>query len=460
MFFRETSGRGAAWTLALVLGAALLAAQPGCGRIQGKLERLAAAARGEEPAAAPEPEPLSEEEQRLNAMLENPDLFTAPEDAPEPPKEEPFELNKSSVVSILGYHDFREKGVEAMVIHPDKFREQMAFIKESGIPVVPLDEVLEWKRGVHNIPEECFVITIDDGWAGVYEHAFPILKEFGFPFTIYLYKNYVNTGGRSMTWDQIREMMESGLCTVGSHSVSHASMTSKRGRSDEAYQEWLVQELAESKEFLESNLGVEVNSFAYPYGNYNTHIRDLGHELGYETLVTVNGSKVRWDTTNGDLGRFIIHGNNDSVFQLATTFRGRSVTETPTLATDAKAEDGKPLVALSPEPGSVVNDRTPLLRADLSSLGPVKADSIRMQISGLGTVRHQFDPETGMLVYQVPFRLRRERCDITLTFNREGEAKADTVLWSFRINLAASYLPAGAAPAADMVDAVEPTESQ
>jgi peptidoglycan/xylan/chitin deacetylase (PgdA/CDA1 family) len=413
-----------------------------CDRLSQKLERLAAA--GQETPAAEVEAPLTEEEKRINAALDSQSLFDASETPPPAPKAEPFELNKSSVVSILGYHDFKERGGEAMVISETKFREQMQFVKDSNIPVIPLADLLAWKKGTKNIPDESFVITMDDGWEGVYQYAWPILKEHRFPFTIYLYKKYVNIGGRSMSWAQIKEMMDSGLCTIGSHSVSHDSMTARKGRTDEAYTAYLQSELQDSKTFLEQNLGITIDSFAYPYGNYNTQIRDQGIATGYETLVTVNGSKVTWDTHLGDLGRFIIHGVNDSVFRLATSFRGRGgLGTTKMVLATAVNELGNPLVKLTPAMGSTITDRSPRLAADLSGLGPLVPDSVNMHISGLGSVRPVYDAATQLLSYQIPHRLRRENCDVTITFARQGTTPPvpETLIWQFKIDLAASYLP-------------------
>ncbi len=427
---------GARCALLSLLGGLLLLA--GCDRIKSKLDRLANA--GREESTAPAAEPLTEEEQRLNAILDHPELFDAAEPAPAP-KAVPFELNKSAVVSILGYHDFKERGGEAMVISAEKFRQQMQFIKDSNVPVVPLEDVVAWKAGRKNIPEECFVITMDDGWEGVYRHAWPVLKEFGFPFTVYLYKKYVNIGGRSLSWAQIREMMDSGLCTVGSHSVSHDSMTARKGRSEEDHTAWLREELTASKTFLESNLGITCTSFAYPYGNYNEAIRDLAREAGYTSMVTVNGSKVRWDTDNGELGRFIIHGVNDSVFQLAVSFRGRGPAGGKLLAANAVNEQGAPLVKLRPDMNATTKERMPRLEADLSGLGPLAPDSIKMHIAGIGMVQPSFEPATGLLSYQPPSRFRREQCEITITFTRQGAGQPETLLWTFKVDLAASYLP-------------------
>ena len=124
-------------------------------------------------------------------------------------------------VSVLGYHDFSETEPEtAMRIHTTKFRKQMETIRQLGITVISLEEFAAWKSGGKDIPEKSILLTFDDGWKSVYTDAFPILKEFGYPYTLYLYKNYVDGGGKALTTPMIREMIEAGA-TIGSHSVSH-----------------------------------------------------------------------------------------------------------------------------------------------------------------------------------------------------------------------------------------------
>jgi peptidoglycan/xylan/chitin deacetylase (PgdA/CDA1 family) len=414
-----------------------------CQRIQNKLERLARAAGMSEPTPPPPPpEPaLTPEQEAMEKRLSDTAIFdaTAPEEVP---KAEPFELNKSSVVAILGYHDFRERGGSPMIIAGAKFREQMQAIKDSGIPVIPLSDVLAWRRGEKNIPEEALVITMDDGYNGVYEHAYPVLKEFGFPFTVYLYKNYVNIGGRSLTWEQIKEMMKNG-CEVGSHSVSHASLRAKKaGRSEADHQLWVLSELKDSKEFLEKNLGITVNSFAYPFGIFDEIITQTAQQIGYEALVTVNNQKVTWDTPMGKLGRYIIHGESDANFKLATSFRGRGdVSSNHFVMADAKDEKGNRLIELSPGHEETIRERRPLIQANLQRLGSVVPDSVKLRVAGLGVVPATYDPQQMILTYQLPYRLRREDCALTLSFKRAPEQADEVVSWRFKVDLEASYAP-------------------
>jgi peptidoglycan/xylan/chitin deacetylase (PgdA/CDA1 family) len=363
--------------------------------------------------------------------------------APEAPAAPAFELNKSSVVSILGYHDFKDRGGSPMLIAAPKFRAQMQAIKDSKIPVIAYSEMMAWKRGEKNIPEDAIVITMDDGWEGVYTYAYPVLREFGFPFTIYLYKNYVGGAGRSMSWEQIKEMMQHG-CEVGSHSVSHASLKSppKNLKTDADKQQWVLGELKDSREFLEQNLHIKCLSFAYPYGNFDDAIMETALQIGYESLVTVNGQKVSWDTPNGKLGRYIVHGDNDINFKLATSFRGRGdVGSNKFLVADAKNDKGEQLIQLKPKPDSVITERRPLIEADLKKIGTILPESIKLRIAGLGTVPVDYDPATMIVRFQFPYKLRREDCALSLSFQRDATQPAEVVSWRFKIDLEAAYMP-------------------
>jgi peptidoglycan/xylan/chitin deacetylase (PgdA/CDA1 family) len=422
----------------------ILGTLPSCKRIEAKLRRLAEQS-GVTPKPPPQPKPeepaLTAEELAIEKKLQETALLEAA--APEVPAAPAFELNKSSVVSILGYHDFRDRGGSPMLIAAPKFRAQMQAIKDSKIPVIPFSEMMAWKRGEKNIPEDAIVITMDDGWEGVYTYAYPVLREFGFPFTIYLYKNYVGGAGRSMSWEQIKEMMQHG-CEVGSHSVSHASLKSppKNLKTDADKQQWVLSELKDSRDFLEQNLHIKCLSFAYPYGNFDDAVLETGLQIGYESLVTVNGQKVSWDTPNGKLGRYIVHGDNDINFKLATSFRGRGdVGSNKFLVADAKNDKGEQLIQLKPKPDSVITERRPLIEADLKKIGTLLPESVKLRIAGLGTVPVDYDPATMIVRFQFPYKLRREDCALSLSFQRDATQPAEVVSWRFKIDLEAAYMP-------------------
>ena len=184
------------------------------------------------------------------------------------PAVEPETPDDGVRVSVIGYHDIAENLPEtAMRIHTSKFHKQMEAIRLLGIKVITLDEFIAWKKGEKQIPEKSLLITFDDGWKSVYTDAFPILKEFGFPYTIFLYKNYIDGGGKALTTPMIQEMLTAGGLSIGSHSVSHPyplTVKSYRKKGANVYDAYLRKEMGESKRFIESKFPVMVNSYAYP----------------------------------------------------------------------------------------------------------------------------------------------------------------------------------------------------
>ncbi len=354
-------------------------------------------------------------------------------------------IDKSAKVAVLGYHDFTLKGLPTeMKIRAEKFHNQMQALKDARIPVIPLSDYLAWRREEKPIPAECAVITIDDGWVETHTYAMPILKEFGYPFTIYIYTKFLNNGGRTLSNEQVKELLASGA-ELGSHSVSHELMTARgKFKDDAAYEAWLTDEIVNSKKILEERFGVTVNSFAYPFGGYNERIRQMIEDAGYTSAVTVNGAKSDFETPLQEIPRFIIHGADDSNWKLGTTFRSTSViSDENNLLKPAPLEGevaAESPVKTWPSEGEVVKSRTPLIRVDFSGLPGVDPASFEMNVSGFGRVKPDFDADRNLLYWQVPRKLRMESCSVSVKLRRTGQPKADVVAWSFRIDRNAYFL--------------------
>ena len=130
-------------------------------------------------------------------------------------------LEDSTQVAVLGYHELNATRENTeMRIQTSKFRKQMEAIRALGLAVISMEDFLAWKKGEKEIPQRSILITFDDGWKSVYTDAYPILRELGMPFTVFLYKNYVDGGGKALTTPMIKEMMQNG-CSIGCHSWSH-----------------------------------------------------------------------------------------------------------------------------------------------------------------------------------------------------------------------------------------------
>ena len=347
-------------------------------------------------------------------------------------------------VSVLGYHVFSAAGpATAMTIPTPKFRDQMRQLKASGVPFISLDQFLRWRRGEASLPARSYLLTIDDGWESVYTEAWPILKDLEIPFVIYLYRNYVGKerGGRALSRAAIREMMESGLCALGSHSVSHPRPSEVRRMSRaprEDYLSFLRTELADSKSFLEEEFGQRISTYAYPGGFHTPEMFTLADEIGYDHLFTVIDGKVRRDSPRHQLPRYIILGNHNSAFQAAQTFRNPLRPPAGLLGSE---DQGRELPhPVSPGPGHLIAERLPLISADLSNVKDLDPASLRMSVSGFGPVPFSFDPETRQVSWRVIRPLRLASCEVLLDWSSDS-TDHQPLRWSFLIDHSASYQP-------------------
>ena len=190
-------------------------------------------------------------------------------------------------VPILAYHRFGEQ-VSKMEVTAEAFAAQLDYLAENDYRVVRLRDLEDFLAGRRPLPSRAVVITIDDGYASTYEYAFPLLKQHGFPATVFLYTDFVGAKD-ALTWAQMREMVASGLIDIQAHSRTHANLSYRLpGESDERYRERLDMEARVPRDVLERKLAVKVDAFAYPYGDASEMLIERLKKRDYRLAVTVN----------------------------------------------------------------------------------------------------------------------------------------------------------------------------
>jgi len=365
-------------------------------------------------------------------------------------------VDQTAQVLIFCYHRLVDKvrypGTE---ITPAAFEAQMKELKDKGITVISMQDLLAWKRGEKNIPPHSAVVTFDDGWKSQYEVGWPIMKKFGYPFTLFIYTEGVAGGhlggGQAITWEQLADMRDSGV-DIEAHSATHQDLReghqimvldangkrSKKKLTGADYEKWIQNEVVGCKELLEQRLGIKVNCFAVPFGNYNEHVKELARNAGYEAMFTVYGQPITFTSPMDSIGRYAIEANKPKVFADAVSMIGTS-----TGGGTAVAEVGAKDLTTQPADGDTVRTATPLIKANLSSVGQIEPGSVQMRVSGLGLVPASFDSKTGIVSYQVPQKLRDKTCTVIVSAKSEGK-KVETH-WTFGLEEAtAASSPAAA----------------
>jgi peptidoglycan/xylan/chitin deacetylase (PgdA/CDA1 family) len=352
-------------------------------------------------------------------------------------------VDQTAQTIIFCYHRLVDKvrypGTEITLA---AFEAQMKQLKDAGITVISMQDLLAWKRGDKNIPPRCAVITFDDGWKSQYEVAWPILKKFGYPVTMFIYTEGVRGGslggGEAITWEQLADMRDNGV-DIQAHSATHQDLReghnimlvsggkrTKTKLTGPPYEEWVQNEVVGSKQLLEQRLGIKVNCFAVPFGSYNEHVKEIARNAGYEAMFTVYGQPITFTSATDSLGRYAIEANKPKVFADAVKMIGTS-----TGGGTAVAEVGAANLSTQPADGETVRTALPLIKANVTGLGQIEPGSVQMRVSGLGIVPASYDPKTGTVSYQVTQKLRDRSCTVILTAKSEG--KKVEAHWTFGI---------------------------
>ena len=344
-----------------------------------------------------------------------------PEPTPEP-------IDLSSQVIVLCYHRFEDKPKDSLAIKPAEFEAQMQILKDNGITVIPMADFLAWRRGEKSIPPKSAIISIDDGYISGYSVAWPILKKLGYPFTMFIYTDYVKggpkSGGQSVSWQQLAEMRDAGV-DIQSHTVSHSSLSAKKGKNDEQYTAWLKSELAGSKEILEKNLGIQVKAIAYPYGLHNEAVREAVKQAGYEAAFTVYGQRIGHGADATIIGRYAIESTKPKVFEQAATFTG-SVD-----GGEGRVMPAAITMVTQPMDGETVSDPSPEIKANIAAFGNVDPKSVTMRVSGVGLVPASYDPQTKLVSCKLTQKLIAGQ--VTVIVGATVNGRKTEARWSFNV---------------------------
>lgn len=206
-------------------------------------------------------------------------------------------IRSTPPVSILMYHQVgrfrRPSAHRSLYCDVGRFAAQMAYLHYTGYRVVPLEQArLGLFQGARLLPRSV-VLTFDDGYQNFADHAWPILRRYGFPATVFLVSGSL---GQEAPWldretGQSPLMDASTVRTLRAQGVSFGSHTRTHRRLSGLSEREMRDEIFSSKAELEQVLGEPVSDFCYPYGDYDRRSRDLVIEAGYRTgLTCIRGS--------------------------------------------------------------------------------------------------------------------------------------------------------------------------
>ncbi len=188
---------------------------------------------------------------------------------------------------ILAYHMVEPRFDLAITrVTPRQFAAQIEGLLRADYTLLSLREGLSGA----SLQDKNVVLTFDDAYASVYEHAFPVLRANGLRATLYVPAGYigrlddwdVNFGNIQfphMTAEEIHALHEAGW-EIGSHGINHLDLTRLAGKR-------LEEEVAGSKALLEKLIDGRVDAISYPFGNTDERVIACCQKAGYRSGVVM-----------------------------------------------------------------------------------------------------------------------------------------------------------------------------
>ena len=197
--------------------------------------------------------------------------------------------NAGNGIPILVYHRFGPMVADSMTVTTPVFEQQLAWLRDHDYRIVPLRTAVDALRdGSGHDLGHAVVITVDDGHRTVYSELFPLIKRYRFPVTLFIYPSAISNASYAMTWEQIAEMVRSGLVDVQSHTYWHPNFHREKARLKPAdYKAFVENQLQRSKKVLTDHFHGDISMLAWPFGIVDPELEQMAREAGYVAAFTL-----------------------------------------------------------------------------------------------------------------------------------------------------------------------------
>lgn len=230
---------------------------------------------------------------------------------------------------VIMYHSLLkdEKLQNDYTISPTLFENDLKYLTENGYTTVVVKDLTDYAYGKKSLPEKCIMLTFDDGYYNNYYYVLPLLEKYNCKAVISpiasVSEKFTETKDISVTYghitfDDMKEMSDSGYVEIQNHSYDMHSLKSRKGvlpkagESDESYKSILTDDVAKAQALLENATGKKPTCFVYPFGAKNDLTEKLIKEMGFSCTLTCT------EKPN------IITKNPDSLYELGRYRRDRS----------------------------------------------------------------------------------------------------------------------------------------
>ncbi len=268
----------------------------------------------------------------------------------------------NSTLTIIGYHEITDKKdalIPQYAITPQQFEQQITWLKKNGFNFITVDQLIKAHDGKYKLPTKPLLITVDDGYQSFYKSAYPIVKAQKVPVVLAVVGKWLEPKENEkvqfgdelikrdeiLSWKEIKEMQDSGLVEMGSHSydLHHGVVGNPQGNSepaattriydpntktyesDKVYNARIYNDLKKNIEAFKAHGIRSPRVMVWPYGRYTMQGVDIAKKLGMPITVTLDDGANNVKQSLGHLNRILIENTttpNDILADIKTRSMG------------------------------------------------------------------------------------------------------------------------------------------
>lgn len=208
--------------------------------------------------------------------------------------------------SILVYHHVSSQTPPSTSISPERFAEHLAHLAENH-QVIPLADMIGALKQGNTVPEKAVAITFDDGYESIYRNGHPLLKQYGFPYTVFVNPPRIGKQRDQLTWEQMAEMGKDGA-TFANHTSDHLHLLTRLdGESEQAWLSRTLEDINRAESLLTDKVGYSLKYLAYPFGEFNLALKNAIEAQGYTGFGQHSGAVAAYSDF-GAVPRFAAAG--------------------------------------------------------------------------------------------------------------------------------------------------------
>lgn len=190
--------------------------------------------------------------------------------------------------AILVYHRFGPRVADSTTTRSEVFVAQLAELRRTGHTILPLATVVDGLAGRAPLPPKAVAITVDDGHRTVYSELLPIIRREHLPVTLFIYPSAIANASYAMSWAQLRELLATGTVSIQSHTYWHPDFRVERRRLDaKTYRQFVRLQLDKPRRVLKSQLGVDADYLAWPFGIHDAGLETAAQAAGYRAAFAL-----------------------------------------------------------------------------------------------------------------------------------------------------------------------------